>query len=105
MIKFIIAQSASKTVTALEAHPDFLPKEELGQKFPTVVVVTFSNGDRALVSTKMEKGCFTADADGNLLPAFISAQDTIMPGFRETNIEGTPWILAGTERSNGIKLP
>ena len=104
MIKFIIAQSASKTVTALEAHPDFLPKEELGQKFPAVVVVTFSNGDRALVSTKMEKGCFTADADGNLLPTFISAQDTLMPGFRETRINGIPWILTG-ENSNGIKLP
>lgn len=96
MIKFIIAQSASKTVTALEKHSD--------PKVQNVAVVTFSNGSKALVSMKTEKGCFTADADGNLLPVFISAQDTIMPGFRETSINGTPWILAGGE-NNGIKLP
>ena len=96
MIKFIIAQSASKTVTALEKHSD--------PKVQNVAVVTFSNGSKALVSMKTEKGCFTADADGNLLPVFISAQDTIMPGFRETSINGIPWILTGGE-NNGIKLP
>jgi hypothetical protein len=94
MIKFIIAQSASKTVTALERHP----------QVENVAVVTFSNGSKALVSTRVEKGCFTPDANGNLLPAFISGQDTVMPGFRETSINGTPWILTG-ENSNGIKLP
>jgi hypothetical protein len=104
MIKFIIAQSDSKTVTALEAHPECLPKKELGQKFPTVVVVTFSDGSRALVSTNVEKGCFTADANGNLLPAFISAQDTLMPGFREFSDNGIPWITSKSG-SNGIKLP
>jgi hypothetical protein len=94
MIKFIIAQSATKTVSALERHP----------QVENVAVVTFSNGSKALVSTRVEKGCFTPDADGNLLPAFISNQDTMMPGFRETSINGTPWILAGGE-NNGIKLP
>ena len=94
MIKFLISTNVeNKTVTAVEKHSESL------------AVVTFSNGKKAYVSTKLDKGCFTPTADGKgLVPAFISTEDTLMPNFREANIDGNAWILAGATGSTLPKL-
>ena len=95
MIKFIISTNVeNKTVTAVEKHSDSL------------AVVTFSNGKRAYVSTKIEKGCFTPTADNkSLVPAFIGQDDVFLSSqFREANIDGNSWILSGVTGNTLPKL-
>ena len=95
MIKLSIVRSADKVVAALEQHPDF----------KSAAVVTFTDGSRALVSTSIDKGYFTADADGkNLTPNFISTENTLMPGYAEQPLNGVPWITREM-KGGGIKLP
>ena len=98
MNQFFIAGNASLQATGISAHPTS----------ESVAVVTFSNGQRALVSKNLSKGYFQAATDANgtpgIVPVFLSNTGLLMPGYEIAVINGTPWVQSSGNRK-GISLP
>ncbi len=99
MSAFFIGGNATLQAAAFNPHPTS----------ENVLVVTFTNGSKALVTKALDKGYVVEAKDDQgrpgLLPAFIDLETGFLrPGFEVRSISGTPWIQK-TGNGGGLKLP
>ena len=77
----ISSGKTTRVITAFGKHPQ---SENVG-------VITFSSGDKALVSLNTSKG-YVQQVGTDLVPTFCDEAGVVKANFSVQMIDGTPWL-------------